>query len=112
VLNDSYLRDLSMNARVIPSLVLFTLTIVISACNQPDDTATKEKLATEDKPGINTQVIEALKLVPSNDAEKSPKGAEGPIAKSATEYINLSLQHYRDGARENHEHCSPAANNF
>jgi tetratricopeptide (TPR) repeat protein len=100
MLSDSYLGDLSMNARVIPSLVLFTLSIVISSCNQSDDAATKEKLATEDKPGINTQIIEALKLVPSNDAEKSSKGPEGPIAKSAAGYINLSVQYYREGEWE------------
>jgi len=34
--------------------------------------------------------------VQSNDAGKSPKRPDGPIAKSATEYINLSLQHYKD----------------
>jgi tetratricopeptide (TPR) repeat protein len=86
-----------MNAKVIPSLVLITLSIVISACNQSDDTATKEKPATEDGAGINAQVIEALKLVPSNNAGTSPKGSDGPIPKSATEYNNLSNQYFRDG---------------
>jgi tetratricopeptide (TPR) repeat protein len=85
-----------MNAKVISSLVLITLSIVISACNQ-SDTATKEKAATEDKAGTNAQVIEALKLVPSNNAGTSPKGSDGPILKSAAEYINLSLKHYQDG---------------
>ena len=89
-----------MYARVISSLLLITLSIVISACNQSDDTATKEKPAAEDEAGINAQVIEALKIVQSDTAGTSPKSPDGPIAKSATEYINLSLQHYQDGEWE------------
>ena len=85
-----------MNARVIPSLVLITLSIVISACNQSDETANKAKAATEDEVGINAQVIEALKIVQSKDAGISSKRPDGPIPKSATEYINLSLRHYKD----------------
>lgn len=92
--------DFFMNAKVIPSLVLITLSIIISSCNQSDDTATKEKPATEDEAGTNAQAIEALKLVPSNNAGTSPKGSDGPIPKSATEYINLSLQYYQDGEWE------------
>ncbi len=86
-----------MNVRVIPSLVLIILSIVISSCNQSDDAETKEKPATEGEASINAQVIEALKLVQSNAAGTSPKRPDGAIAKSATEYINLSLQHYQDG---------------
>jgi tetratricopeptide (TPR) repeat protein len=97
MLTASYSGVFSMNARVIPALVLITLSIVISACNQSDDTATKEKPAAEDEVGINAQVIEALKIVQSDVIGKSPKRPDGPIAKSATEYINLSLQHYQDG---------------
>jgi len=85
-----------MKVRVIPSLLLITSSIVISSCNQSDDTTNEEKLVIEEQSGINAQVIEALKLVPSNNARKSPKRPDGPIAKSTTEYINLSLQHYQD----------------
>jgi tetratricopeptide (TPR) repeat protein len=38
--------------------------------------------------------------VQSDTAETSPKRPDGSIAKSATEYINLSLQHYLDGEWE------------
>ena len=86
-----------MNAKVIPSLLLITLSIVISSCNQSDDTATKEKPAAEDEAGINAQVIEALKIVQSNPIGKSPKRPDGPAPKSETKYINLSLQHYQNG---------------
>ena len=55
--------------------MLITLSIVISSCNQSDDTTTEAK---KERPGTSTQVIEA-----------SPE--------SASEYINLSLQHYNDG---------------
>ncbi len=101
-----------MNARVIPFLVLITLSIVISACNQSDDTATKEKPVAEDEVGINAQVIEALKIVQSDAARTSPKGPDGPIPKSATEYINLSLQHYQDGEWEKCIEASIGALNF
>jgi tetratricopeptide (TPR) repeat protein len=89
-----------MNARSIVSLVLITLSIVISSCGQSDDTATKEKPVTEDEAGINAQVIEALRIEQSDAVGKSPKRPEGPIAKSESEYINLSLQHYQNGEWE------------
>ncbi len=89
-----------MKVRVIPYLLLITSSIVISSCNQSDDTTNVSKLVIEEQSGINAQVIEALKIVQSNAARTSPKGPDGPIPKSATEYINLSLQHYREGEWE------------
>ena len=89
-----------MNAKVIPSLLLITSSIVISSCNQSDDTTNEEKLVIEEQSGINAQVIEALKPFQSGAATKPPKRPDGPIPKSATEYINLSLQHYQDGEWE------------
>jgi Flp pilus assembly protein TadD len=66
---------LNLKVRVTPSLLFITLSIVISSCNQSDDTSTEVK---KDSLGTTTQVIEAP-------------------PKSASEYINLSLQHYNDG---------------
>ena len=89
-----------MKVRVIPSLLLITSSIVISSCNQSDDTTNEEKLVIEEQSGINAQVIEALKPFQSGAAAKLPKRPDGPIAKSATEYINLSVQYYKDGEWE------------
>jgi tetratricopeptide (TPR) repeat protein len=82
--------------KVIPSLLLITSSIVISSCNQSDETTNEEKLVIEEQSGINAQVIEALKLVPSIHAGKPPKRPDGPIPKSAAAYINLSLRHYKN----------------
>ena len=95
-----------MNSRLVFCLVLVTLSIVISSCNQSDDTAAKEKSATEDETGINAQVITALKIVQSSDVRISRKRPDGPIAKSEAEYIKLSLQHHLDG---DWEKCIEAA---
>jgi tetratricopeptide (TPR) repeat protein len=86
-----------MKVRVIPSLLLITLSIVISSCNQSDDTIDEEKLVIKEQSGINAQVIEALRPFQSGGAAKPPKRPDGPIPKSETEYINLSIQHYQDG---------------
>ncbi len=101
-----------MKVKVIPSLLFITLSIVISSCNQSDDTAPKEKSATEDEAGINAQVIEALKIVQSNDARISPKEPDGPVANSATGFINLSLRHYQDKEWEKCIEASIGALNF
>jgi hypothetical protein len=58
-------------------------------CSQSDET---EK---EDQLGINAQVIEALKILQSRAPDTHFKGPDGPILKSASDYINLSLQHYK-----------------
>ena len=95
-----------MNARVISSLVLITLSIACSSCNQSDDSTPEDKL------GINAQVIEALKPLQSRTPGKPPRGPDGPIPKSATEYINLSLQHYKEGEWEKCIEASIGALNF
>lgn len=74
--------------------MLITFSIACSSCSQSDDTATEDKL------GINAQVIEALKPFQSRAPGKPPRGPDGPIPKSATEYINLSLQLYKEGEWE------------
>ncbi len=45
-------------------------------------------------------------------APSDPKGSDGPIPKSETEYINLSLQHYQDGEWEKCVETSIGALNF
>ncbi len=95
-----------MNARVIPPLVLMTLSIACSSCSQSGDTAA------QDKPGINPQVIEALKPLQSSSPGKAARGPDGPIPKSATEYINLSLQHYKEGEWEKSIEACIGALNF
>ncbi len=91
---------------MIPPLVLITLSIACSSCSQSDDTATEDKL------GINAQVIEALKPLQSRVPGKPPNGPDGPIPKSATEYINLSLRHYKDGEWEKTIEAGIGALNF
>ena len=95
-----------MNTRVIAHLVLITLSIACSSCSQSGDTAT------QDTPGINAQVIEALKISQSRSPGKAPKGPDGPIPKSEAEYINLSLQHYKDGEWEKSIEACIGALNF
>jgi tetratricopeptide (TPR) repeat protein len=79
-----------MNTKVIPSALFIVLSIVCSSCSQPDDTATEDKL------GTDAQLIEALTPLQSREAAKDPGSPDGPKPTSATEYINLSLQHYND----------------
>ena len=98
--------------KMIPSLLLITSSIVISSCNQSDDTTNEEKLVIEEQSGINAQVIEALRPFQSGEAAKPPKGPDGPIPKSETEYVNLSLQHYQDGEWEKCIEASIGALNF
>jgi|GEM_PF-1242039 len=61
---------------------------------------------------FNAQIIEALKPVQSDTAGTSPKRPDGSIAKSATEYINLSLQYYHDGEWEKSIEASIGALNI
>ena len=61
---------------------------------------------------VNALVIDALKFVPSTNVEKASKGPEEPIASSATEYINLSLQYYREGEWEKSIEASIGALDF
>lgn len=92
--------------------MLITLSILFSSCNQLDGTATKEKLTTEKNPSVNAQLLEALKLAPPDAAGKSPNGTRGPVARSATEYINLSVQYYNDGEWEKCVEAGIGALNF
>jgi tetratricopeptide (TPR) repeat protein len=79
---------------VVSSFVLVALLVVCASCGQSDET---EK---EDKLGINAQVIEALRTLQSRAPDTPLKGPDGPMPKSAAEYINLSLQYYNEGEWE------------
>ncbi len=89
-----------MNARLMSCLVLVTFTFLISSCNQSDGTTKKRETPKHDASGINAQVVEALKIVQSNQRRSVPKAPDGPVPKTEAEFVNLSLQHYLDGEWE------------